>query len=36
MRFAGMELFDMSSLGYSYPEKPEEEPKETEQEESKE
>jgi len=27
MRFVGMELIDMSSLGYSYPEKPEEEAK---------
>jgi len=35
MRFVGMELFDMSSLGYSYPEKPEEETKETEQEDKK-
>jgi len=32
MRFYGMERIDMSSLGYSYPQKPEEEAQENEQE----
>jgi len=32
MRFVGMELFDMSSLGYSYQEKQEAEAKDDEQE----
>ena len=36
MRFVGMELIDMSSLGYSFPEQPEGEAKENDQDESKE
>ena len=31
MRFVGMELIDMSSLGYSYPETPKEEIQDSEQ-----